>query len=318
MPRLPKIEDIQNDGSSEEARKLRMPDDEFIPREAITFRTFRDRLGEAMFPGEWDGKECDGRFKGSFGHMHRSESERDADLERRHAETRKQYELAGLPMRTSREVAEHLDGGGDDTFVEVFHSFLPLTPDQRGEIDRELEPLYKKALAVKHRREAVESELQQIFWSGTLVAFYISGVDGEKAEISRGKWAVKRRRSGNFYSDKFHLHEIGVFHVDISGDRRGFTIFIDIKESEAVLANRGPPKMTRREQKKAATKYEAQNRRWNLAHELWKEKKTRKRSDIVRLITKREGRGTEDRPAIDKSLYRAETRKRRPYDQDGE
>ena len=75
---------------------------------------------------------------------------------------------------------------------------------------------------MKHRREAVESELQQIFWSGPLVAFYISRVDGGKVDI----------------------YEAGVFHVDVSGERRGFTIYIDTKESEAVLATyfQGEPK----------------------------------------------------------------------------
>ena len=160
MIRLPRIEEIEDDGSSEEARKLapKMPNDEFIPRGSITFREFRDRLGKAMFPDDWTGEECAGWFSGSFGLVHRSEAERDADLERRHAESAKQHELAGRPVpatpqietapkkrisRTPWEDAE-LDGGIDDTDV-------PLTPEQRAEIDRA--PLIRVELTrIRHER----------------------------------------------------------------------------------------------------------------------------------------------------------------------
>ena len=232
--RLPSKTDA-DDGSSKEWRELgpKMPDDEFIPRGAITFREFRDWLGKAMFPDDWTGEECAGWFSGSFGRVHRSEAERDADLERRHAESAKQREL---------------DGGIDDT--EVWASLppdqraeidrapllgVPLTLEQRAEIDRKLEPLYGKALAVKHRREKVEPELQQIFWNGTLGAFYISQDDGRKMDIAPNDWGVKRRR-GKFYSDKIFLHQAGFFHVDVSGERREFTILIDAEEAKMALS----------------------------------------------------------------------------------
>ena len=266
--RLPSKTDA-DDGSSKEWRELgpKMPDDEFIPRGAITFREFRDWLGKTMFPDDWTGEECAGWFSGSFGAVHRSEAERDADLERRHAESAKQHELAGQPYRSEAERARHaegakqhelagrpvpatsqietapkkrisrvpwkdakLDGGIDDTKV-----WAPLTPEQRAEIDRKLEPLYGKALAVKHRREMVEPELQQIFWNGTLGAFYISQDDGRKMDIAPNDWGVKRRR-GKFYSDKIFLHQAGFFHVDVSGERREFTILIDAEEAKMALS----------------------------------------------------------------------------------
>ncbi len=217
MVRVPSIEEISDGGSSEDEEWL---DDELIPRGATRFRDFRDRLGKAIFSGDWTGEECAGWFAGSFGRVHRSEAERDADLEWYRAKNAKEHELADL------------------------HVFLPLTPEQLAEIDRKIEPLKKKALAVKHRREAVESALQWIFLEGTLEAFYISRVDGQKVDIARSEWAVKRRRSDKLNSDEVYLHETGVFHVDDLGERRGFTIHIDTKESKTVLTTyfQGEPK----------------------------------------------------------------------------
>ncbi len=243
--RLPSKTDA-DDGSSKEWRELgpKWRDDEFIPPGAITFREFRDWLGKAMFPDDWTGEECAGWFSGSFGRVHRSEAERDADLERRHAESAKQRELAGRPVPAASQIETapkkrirrvpwkdaELDGGIDDTEV-----WAPLTPEQRAEIDRKLEPLYGMALAVKHRREKVEPELQQIFWNGTLGAFYISRDDGRKMDIAPNDWGVKRRR-GKFYSDKIFLHQAGFFHVDVSGERREFTILIDAEEAKMALS----------------------------------------------------------------------------------
>ena len=95
MAKLPKITGT-DDGSSKEWRELapKMSDDEFIPKGAITFREFRDQLGKAMFPDAWTGEECVGWLPGSFGRVHRSEAERDADRSRRRAQA---VMLSSLP-----------------------------------------------------------------------------------------------------------------------------------------------------------------------------------------------------------------------------
>ncbi len=147
MIRVPSIEEILTGSSRETEEWL---DDELIPSGATRFRDFRDRLGKAMFLGDWTGEECAGWFEGSLGHVHRSEAERDADLEWRRAFNAKERELAALRI------------------------FDPPTPEHIAEIDRKVEPSKRKALAVKHRRKRVESELQQIFGNGPLGAFYIS------------------------------------------------------------------------------------------------------------------------------------------------
>ena len=117
MIRVPSIEEILTGSSRETEEWL---DDELIPSGATRFRDFRDRLGKTMF-SDWTGEECAGWFGGSFGRVHRSEAERDADLEWYRAFHAKERELAALRI------------------------FDPPTPEHIAEIDRN-SPLTKSAL----------------------------------------------------------------------------------------------------------------------------------------------------------------------------
>lgn len=237
MAKLPKITGV-DDGSSKQWRELapKPLNEEFIPEGTITFREFRNQLGKAMFPDAWTGEECAGWLAGSFGSVHRSEAERDADILRRQAQAVMQYECAGLPVPPSLrsdDAGENSDGNIDDE-QGVIHTFVPLTPEQIEAIDRDLKPVYEKALAVKGRRVKVEPELKQIFGSGLLGAFYIS-LSGQEKEIPPNSWRVKRER-GTYLLDETHLHEAGFFQAEFSGKRRRNTILIDADKARTVLS----------------------------------------------------------------------------------
>ena len=124
MAKFPKIPG-EPDGHSKEWRELapKMPDDEFIPKGAITFREFRDQLGKALFPDDWTGEECAEWLAGSLGSVHRSEAERDADRSPRRAQAVMQYECAGYPVPPS------LRSWSSPT--ELVHRYSQETEDQR-------------------------------------------------------------------------------------------------------------------------------------------------------------------------------------------
>ena len=74
------------------------PRKEFIPDGMIPLTEARERLGRALFPGTWTGKECAGPFEGTWGRTFRSKSELEADRAYHEAKFRREYEAAGRAM----------------------------------------------------------------------------------------------------------------------------------------------------------------------------------------------------------------------------
>lgn len=162
-----------------------VPPDGFIKLEVAV-----DALGKDMFPTRWSGDER-GYFKTGYGgQSFRSKIEYETDCAFRDAVLLAQCELAS-----------EIDGGDpqqrfnffktvpDDNEPLITWGDLPaLSVQQKKEVEKRLSAKFKKALAVRQRREDVESVfLLQFLRAGTLTASYVA-IDGQVTAFAPHAW----------------------------------------------------------------------------------------------------------------------------------